>query len=70
MSNFSKFMKANKIQKENVMHPVTTSLLDEKGKLHMEWADLCVSMHGAYYSVGKFLGKLGCSTDKKGGKNG
>ena len=31
MSNFSNFMKANKIQKENVMHPVTKSLLDEKG---------------------------------------
>jgi hypothetical protein len=32
MSNFSKFMKANKIQKENVMHPVTKSLVDEKGE--------------------------------------
>lgn len=32
MSNFSKFMKANKIQKENVMHPVTNSLLDENGE--------------------------------------
>ena len=32
MSNFSKFMKANKIQKQNVMHPVTKSLVDEKGK--------------------------------------
>lgn len=32
MSGFSKFMKANKIQKENVMHPVTKSLVDEKGK--------------------------------------
>lgn len=32
MSNFSKFMKANKIQKQNVMHPVTKSLTDEKGK--------------------------------------
>ena len=32
MSNFSKFMKANKIQKENVMHPVTKSLLDENGE--------------------------------------
>ena len=32
MSNFSKFMKANKIQKEHVMHPVTMSLLDEDGK--------------------------------------
>lgn len=32
MSNFSKFMKANKIQKQNAMHPVTKSLVDEKGK--------------------------------------
>ena len=32
MSNFSKFMKANKIQKENVMRPVTKSLLDENGE--------------------------------------
>ena len=32
MSNFAKFMKANKIQKENVMHPVTKSLTDEKGE--------------------------------------
>ena len=32
MSNFSKFMKANKIQKENVMHPVTKSLVDENGE--------------------------------------
>lgn len=31
MSNFSKFMKANKIQKQNVMHPVTKSLVDENG---------------------------------------
>ena len=32
MSNFSKFMKANKIQKSNVMHPVTKSLVDENGE--------------------------------------
>lgn len=32
MSNFSKFMKANKIQKQNVMHPVTRSLVDDKGE--------------------------------------
>ena len=32
MSNFSKFMKANKIQKQNVMHPVTKSLLDDNGE--------------------------------------
>lgn len=31
MSNFSKFMKANKIQKQNVFHAVTKSLVDEKG---------------------------------------
>ena len=31
MSNFSKFMKANKIQKQNVMQPVTKSLVDENG---------------------------------------
>ena len=32
MSNFSKFMKSNKIQKQNVMHPVTKSLTDENGE--------------------------------------
>ena len=32
MSNFSKFMKANKIQQQNVMHPVTKSLTDENGE--------------------------------------
>lgn len=31
MSKFAKFMKANKIQKENVMHPVTKSLTDDDG---------------------------------------
>ena len=32
MSNFSKFMKANKIQKQNAFHPVTKSLVDENGE--------------------------------------
>lgn len=32
MSKFIKFMKANKIQKANEMHPVTASLCDENGK--------------------------------------
>lgn len=32
MSNFSKFMKANKIHKQNVMHPVTKSLTDDNGE--------------------------------------
>lgn len=30
--SFASFMKANKKQKENVMHPVTKSLCDEEGK--------------------------------------
>ncbi len=32
MSKFSRFMKANKIVKENEMHEVTKSLCDENGK--------------------------------------
>ena len=36
MSNFSKFMKANKIKKENTTFPATKSLLDEEGK-PLEW---------------------------------
>lgn len=36
MSKFSKFMKANKVAKENVMHPVTKSLCDENGN-PLEW---------------------------------
>lgn len=36
MSKFARFMKANKTVKENVMHPVTKSLCDEKGN-PLEW---------------------------------
>ncbi len=36
MSKFAKFMKANKIVKENVRHPVTKSLCDEKDN-PLEW---------------------------------
>ena len=32
MSKFAKFMKTNKVVKENVQHPVTKSLCDENGK--------------------------------------
>ena len=32
MSKFAKFMKTNKIAKENVQHPVTKSICDENGK--------------------------------------
>lgn len=31
MSKFAKFMKSNKVEKENIQHPVTKSLCDEKG---------------------------------------
>ena len=36
MSKFSKFMKANKIVKENELHPATKSLCDDKGK-PLDW---------------------------------
>ena len=36
MSKFAKFMKENKVAKENEMHPVTKSLCDENGK-PLEW---------------------------------
>ena len=36
MSKFSRFMKSNKIMKENTTFPVTKSLLDEDGK-PLEW---------------------------------
>lgn len=36
MSKFAKFMKSNKAQKENEMHPVTKSLCDEQGN-PLEW---------------------------------
>ena len=36
MSKFSKFMKANKIEKKNEMHVVTKSLCDENGN-PLEW---------------------------------
>ena len=36
MSNFSRFMKGNKITKENTTFPVTKSLVDEKGE-PLQW---------------------------------
>ncbi len=36
MSNFKKFMKQNKIKKENVKYAVTKSLVDENGEA-LEW---------------------------------
>ena len=45
-------------------------LLDDKGKLHMEWANLCAYAHGTYYSIGKELGKFGFSATKRKPKKG
>ena len=36
MSKFSRFMKANKIERKGTIYPATTSLLDENGK-PLEW---------------------------------
>lgn len=44
---------------------ISPSLLDKTGKIHLEKANAVVSMHGAYYEVGAFLGKLGFSTHQK-----
>ena len=51
---------------------VAPELLTEEGRLDMTRAHLPVFMHGAYFGVGKQLGKIGFSTDKpkkKKGKN-
>ena len=39
-------------------------LLDERGKLHIERADLCAYAHGDYYALGKRLGHFGYSAVK------
>ena len=41
------------------------SLLDEKGKLHMERADLVSFAHGEYYRLGPCVGAFGDSVRKK-----
>ncbi|MBO5755126.1 MAG: flavin reductase family protein [Clostridia bacterium] len=40
-------------------------LFDSKGALHMEKADLCAYVHGAYFSLGKKIGSFGFSAVKK-----
>ncbi|MDD6998131.1 MAG: flavin reductase family protein [Oscillospiraceae bacterium] len=44
---------------------VDEALLDEKGKLCLERADLIVYSHGEYFSLGKQLGTFGYSVRKK-----
>lgn len=40
-------------------------LLDSKGKLHLEKADLCAYAHGEYFALGKKIGTFGFSATKK-----
>jgi flavin reductase (DIM6/NTAB) family NADH-FMN oxidoreductase RutF len=40
-------------------------LLDERGKLHIERADLCAYAHGDYYALGKRLGHFGFSAVRR-----
>ena len=40
-------------------------LLDAKGKLHMERADLAAYVHGEYFALGKRLGTFGFSAAKR-----
>ena len=47
---------------------VDESLLDEKGKLHLERAGLVAYAHGDYFELGKRIGKFGYSVAKKGKK--
>lgn len=43
---------------------VDTTLLDEKGRLDLERADLIAYSHGEYYALGEKLGKFGYSVRK------
>ena len=41
------------------------SLLDERGALHVERADLCAYAHGEYFALGDRIGRFGFSATKK-----
>ena len=45
---------------------VDESLLDSKGKLHLERAGLTAYAHGEYFELGRKIGYFGFSADKKG----
>ena len=40
-------------------------LMDDKGKLHLERADLCAYAHGEYFALGKRIGTFGFSAARK-----
>jgi flavin reductase (DIM6/NTAB) family NADH-FMN oxidoreductase RutF len=44
---------------------VDESLMDDKGKLHMNRADLCAYAHGEYFALGRRIGGFGFSAKKK-----
>ena len=44
---------------------VEKTLVDEKGKLHLDKAGLAAYAHGEYFGLGKKLGKFGYSVQKK-----
>ncbi len=44
---------------------VNSDLIDAKGKLHLEKADLIAYAHGEYFALGKRLGSFGYSVKKK-----
>lgn len=44
---------------------VDESLMDEKGKFHLNDAGLVAYSHGEYYELGKYIGKFGYSVKKK-----
>lgn len=48
---------------------IDKSLIDEKGKLHMEKAGLMTYAHGTYYALGKKIGSFGFSVKPKRQKN-
>ena len=44
---------------------VDEELFDEKGKIHMERADLLAYVHGEYFTLGRKVGAFGFSAVKK-----
>ena len=44
---------------------VAEELFDKDGKFHLEKADLIAYAHGEYFTLGKRLGSIGFSTNKK-----
>lgn len=44
---------------------VNEELFDKEGKFHLEKADLIAYAHGEYFTLGKRLGNIGFSTNKK-----